>query len=296
MPAPSEAATAASRQKIKPQNKGFAYVDFSSASALSEALALSETLLTGRRVLIKDSKSFEGRPEKVKEEGDQDLLMKYAGKSPSKRVFVGNLGFETTKEELQEHFARCGTVADVFVATFEDSGKCKGYSWVEFEELKGGEAAVRGWVDFVEQKVGGEDEEDEEDGEDGSEGGNEDNVNPKRKPKPRKWWINKLHGRPLKLEFAEDKAVRYKKRFGKEGTATKAKTDTQYPPGAASADPIQPVDGGARQDSNTKPRPQRMYPERRVDARTIKPGAALAAAPRLTGGIVPSLGKKIVFG
>ena len=291
MPAPSEAATAASRQKIKPQNKGFAYVDFSTASALSEALALSESLLTGRRVLIKDSKSFEGRPEKAKEEGDQGPLTKYAGKPPSKRVFVGNLGFETTKKELLEHFARCGAVADAFVATFEDSGKCKGYAWVEFEELKGGEAAVRGWVDLVEVKMGNESEED------GSEGGKEDNMKPKRKPKPRKWWINKLHGRPLKLEFAEDKAVRYKKRFGKEGIATKAKNDAESPPEAASAaDSAQQLDGGARHDSNTEPRSQRAYPERRVDARTIKPGAALAAAPRLTGGIVPSLGKKIVFG
>ena len=68
LPAPSQGEVANSRQRIKPQNKGFAYIDFSSEEALTEALALSEKLLTGRRVLIKDSKSFEGRPERTKEQ------------------------------------------------------------------------------------------------------------------------------------------------------------------------------------------------------------------------------------
>jgi len=285
MPAPSEAANAASRQKIKPQNKGFAYVDFSTATPISEALALSETLLTGRRVLIKDSKSFAGRPEKAKEE---DVLTTYSGKPPSKRIFVGNLGFDATKEGLHEHFARCGEIADVHVATFEDSGKCKGYAWVEFEEQEGGEAAVRGWVNHEEN----EDIEDEEGGKDGSDEVQEEKTKPKRKPKLRKWWVNKFKGRPLRMEFAEDKAIRYKKRYGKDGTAKTNQNSREDPTEATSADTTQPPD---ESHSSTKPRPQRTYPPRKVDARTIKPGAALAAAPRLTGGIVPSLGKKIVF-
>lgn len=285
MPAPSEAANAASRQKIKPQNKGFAYVDFSKASAISAALALSETLLTGRRVLIKNSKSYAGRPEKAKEE---DALTTYSGKPPSKRIFVGNLGFDATKEDLRGHFARCGEIADVHIATFEDSGKCKGYAWVEFEEQKGGEAAVRGWVNFEEN----EDSENEEGGKEGSEDTSEDKAKPKRKPRPRKWWVNKFKGRPLRMEFAEDKAVRYKKRYGKDGTAKTNQNSRQDPTEATTADTIQPTN---ESHSSTKPRPSKVYASRKVDARTVKPGAALAAAPRLTGGIVPSLGKKIVF-
>ena len=38
-----------------------------------------------------------------------------------------------------------------------------------------------------------------------------------RKIKMRKWWVNRLHGRTLKLEIAEDDQLRYKKRFKKDG-------------------------------------------------------------------------------
>jgi len=283
MPPPSRSALASSRQTIKLHNQGFAYVDFSTEAALVKALALGEKLLTGRRVLIKDSKSFEGRPEKTKEEGASSANL---GKPPSKRIFVGNLGFDTTNEMLQDHLARCGEVLDVFLATFEDTGKCKGYGWVEFAELGAGEAAVRGWVNF-EQDGDGEDEDDE------IAQALADQVKPKKKPRMRKWWVNRLGGRPLRMEFAEGKDVRYKKRYGKERTAREeGKTDTivDPPPTAEAA-----VESTPATATNGKKQYSARKPSRKVDPRTIKPGAALAAAPRLTGGIVESKGKKTNF-
>lgn len=299
MPAPNVATSSTSQQKIKPQNKGFAYVDFSIESALTQAIALSETLLSGRRVLIKDSKSFEGRPEKVKEEGIATTTTQL-GKPPSKRIFVGNLGFDTSKEDLQDHFSRCGNVVDVHVATFEDSGKCKGYAWVEFEEVKAGEAAVRGWIDYEEAK----DTKDQSDDDESSEG-ILTKTPKKQKPKPRKWWVNKLKGRPLRMEFAEDQKTRYKKRYGKDGTGRKG-SGAAPDDDSATVDPPETGISGTSNDkanranpraataqSSTRPRPKTNT--KKVDARTIKPGAALAAAPRLTGGIVASLGKKTTF-
>ena len=273
LPAPSRGIVADPRQRIKPQNKGFAYIDFSTEEALTEALALSERLLTGRRVLIKDSKSFEGRPERTKE---QETAVLNSGKPPSSRIFVGNLAFETTKHDLEEQFSRCGEIRDVHVATFEDTGKCKGYAWVEFAELEAGEAAVRGWVNF-EQKVdsGNEDEEIAE------VLAEEGDVKPKKKPKIRKWWVNKLHERPLKLEFAEGKDVRYKKRFGKDSSANKDALKVVDPNPESMAQPT------------FQDRDRRVF--KKIDARTVKPGAALAAAPRLTGGIIESQGKKTTF-
>ena len=275
LPAPSQGEISNSRQKIKPQNKGFAYIDFSTQDALTEALALSEKLFAGRRLLIKDSKSFEGRPEKLKEE---EAAIVNSGKPPSKRIFVGNLAFETTKEDLQEHFASCGQILDVHLATFEDTGKCKGYAWVEFAELEAGEAAVRGWVN-VEQKFDGGDKDDEI-----AEALVEDEVKLKKKHKPRKWWVNQLHGRPLKLEFAEGRDVRYKKRYGKDGSARKEGVKAAESDLGSTAQPVLKI-----RTSSDKKAP------RRIDARTIKPGAALAAASRSTGGIVESQGQKTIF-
>ena len=290
MPAPKETA-ASSRSFIKPQNKGFAYVDFSTQAALNEALALSESLLTGRRVLIKDSKSFEGRPDKPKEDPDAAVN---SGKPPSKRIFVGNLDFDTTKENIQEHFSRCGDVLNVHIATFEDSGKCKGYGWVEFDTVEAGQAAVRGWVDF-EQKIQDSDSEAEDKD-------TEDRPKGQKKPRPRKWWVNKLHGRPLRMEFAEAKEVRYKKRFGKKATlqeVTPAGVQVEGTPGASEVGE-QPHEQPDKVPASRNSRPPYLKTgnPKRIDARNIAPGAALSAAsstPRLQGSIIASQGKKTVL-
>lgn len=231
-------------------NKGFAYVDFSTAEGAVMAIELSEQLLSGRRLLIKDHKSFDGRPEKTKEESRND------GKPPSKRVFLGNLAFDTTEEIIKEHFQKCGPVESVKVATFEDSGKCKGYAWAVFEELEAAQAAVRGFVKI------------EEEASDASESESEAAEPKVKKVKTRKWWVNKMKGRPLKIEFAEDAQVRYKKRYGKDGTKRTAAQQSGAETKVADA-------------------PGKLVPSK---AEYRQPYAA-----RLTGGIVESMGKKTTF-
>ncbi|KAL8680414.1 MAG: hypothetical protein Q9186_003374 [Xanthomendoza sp. 1 TL-2023] len=295
IPPPADAAS--SRQKIKPQNKGFAYVDFSTSKAVTEALALSETLLMGRKVLIKNAHDFEGRPEKKDtEDAANNGKSRLSGKPPSKRIFVGNLTFDTEKGDLKEHFGQCGEVENVHVATFEDSGKCKGYAWVTFGEIEGAEAAIKG---FVMKKA-----DDLDDSQDENENGDEGSVplkmeKPKKKrPRDRKWWVNKLKGRQLRMEFAEDASVRYKKRFGKDAPA---RVNGQGTPveevlveeGSPSSKKDAPPPAADRKPNLRQRNPPRS--PKKVDARNIRPGAALAAAPRLTGGIVASKGKKITF-
>jgi RNA recognition motif-containing protein len=236
-------------------NKGYAYVDFSSKDAVDKAVELSEELLFGRRVLIKDNKSFAGRPEKTKEESRKD------GKPPSKRIFLGNLSFDTTEDSLKDHFEKCGAIASVKVATFEDTGKCKGYAWIEFEELSSAESAVRGFV-LIE-----EEDSDASDFEGKSEDAEDVSKSKHKKAKTRKWWVNKIKGRPLRMEFAEDASIRYKKRYGKDGT------------------------------KNTTNAASKSSKE---DKEVTKPAVKVVEyrqpyAARLTGGIVESMGKKVSF-
>lgn len=266
------------------KNKGFAYVDLSTQAALAEALDLSEALVGGRRVLIKDAKSFEGRPKKSQDELDSSVD---SGKPPSRRIFIGNLDFDTTKDDVEGHFSQCGKVLGVQVATFEDSGKCKGYGWVDFESIEASQAAVRGWVN-MEQKP--------EDSDQGESEQDQAKLKPMKNRTQRKWWVNKLHGRQLRTEFGEDKAVRYKKRFGKSAMAqkgTKIINDTD----ASSAEALTVDKPATKTDEPKKSLPDRTGPvhtqqKKRFDARQIKPGAALAAAPRLQGSIVASQGRK----
>jgi RNA recognition motif-containing protein len=258
----------------RPQNKGFAYVDFSTKKALEEAIGLSEQLLTGRRVLIKNANSFEGRPEKTAEQANGAASAK-PGHPPSRRIFVGNLSFDVTKESLEEHFARCGTVDNVHMATFQDTGKCKGYAWVEFEEIASAEAAVRG---FVMEK---EDEEEEEEESSDSSDSDEESKKPKKKVQKkskyqRRIWVNQLLGRRMRMEFAEDAQTRYKKRFGKDGEGKK------------NGQPAITEEGAEPAEQQPRVRKQRRpsIDESRYSKETVQ---------RLSGAIVEAQGKKVTF-
>ncbi|KAL2823510.1 hypothetical protein BDW59DRAFT_148707 [Aspergillus cavernicola] len=256
----------------KAQNKGYAYVDFSTPKALKEALELSEQLLTGRRVLIKEAKNFQGRPEKSQDGGKDGASVAASGRPPSKRLFVGNLGFDTTKEIIEEHFSKCGTVANVHLATFQDTGKCKGYAWVEFEDLPAAEAAVKGF------KMVTEDDEDE--GEPEPEAGKRS-----KKPRQRKVWVNQLLGRRMRIEFAEDATTRYNKRFGKNGEGNKRDTaSNKAEPGDFEEDTAgekeKPQHNQARKSKHTKPEYSRY------DQSTVH---------KLSGAMIEAQGKKTTF-
>ncbi|PNS20308.1 RNA-binding protein rnp24 [Sphaceloma murrayae] len=300
----------------KYQNKGFAYIDLDSAESLFLALQATETLLDGRKVLIKDANNFEGRPAPTPTTSTTtpaNTAVKDE-KPRSKKVFVGNLSFDVTREDLERHFGQAGEVEDAFVATFEDTGKCKGFGWVRFGDEEAAERAVRGWVWKTEggDEVEVEDEEIEEalkgteDGdEDGDSGEESGEAKGKRRkelsaPKKRKWWINKLNGRMLRCEYAEDASTRYKKRFGK-GRRTDGEKEGYVAGGAGQERAYPPKRDRAGDDSRpkrtkgTSDERAEMRRKKHRDARTIAPGAALANAPRQSGAIVQSKGKKVTF-
>ncbi|ESR37037.1 hypothetical protein CICLE_v100293173mg, partial [Citrus x clementina] len=49
----------------------------------------------------------------------------------SRSVFVGNVDYSCTPEEVQQHFQSCGTVNRVTIRT-DKFGQPKGYAYVEF--------------------------------------------------------------------------------------------------------------------------------------------------------------------
>src|SRR5256885_2437035 len=48
------------------------------------------------------------------------------------KVFVRNLDFNTTKDEVQSLFSQVGEIRDVFLPTDRESGRPRGFAFVEF--------------------------------------------------------------------------------------------------------------------------------------------------------------------
>lgn len=51
----------------------------------------------------------------------------------NKKLFVGNLAFSATEEDVHRLFSRCGTVLSVVLKTDRDTGKPRGFGFVEYE-------------------------------------------------------------------------------------------------------------------------------------------------------------------
>jgi RNA recognition motif-containing protein len=51
-----------------------------------------------------------------------------------KKLYVGNLSFQTTEAELKELFGQSGPVETVRIITDRDTGRSKGFAFVEMEE------------------------------------------------------------------------------------------------------------------------------------------------------------------
>jgi RNA recognition motif-containing protein len=52
----------------------------------------------------------------------------------SKKLFVGNLSFQTTEGDITSAFEQCGAVESVAIITDRDTGRSKGFGFVVMEE------------------------------------------------------------------------------------------------------------------------------------------------------------------
>ncbi|EEC50467.1 predicted protein, partial [Phaeodactylum tricornutum CCAP 1055/1] len=63
-------------------------------------------------------------------------------------VFVGNLAFNTTEEQLQQVFSDIGRVIHVRLVTDVDTGKPRGFAFVEFSDAQAALSAIRNMNDY----------------------------------------------------------------------------------------------------------------------------------------------------
>ncbi len=70
----------------------------------------------------------------------------------STKLYVGNLAFQTTSQELQELFAQAGTVESASVVEDRDTGRSRGFAFVEMSTSEEANAAIE---QFNGKEVGG---------------------------------------------------------------------------------------------------------------------------------------------
>jgi RNA recognition motif-containing protein len=61
-----------------------------------------------------------------------------------KRIYIGNLSFQTTEETIEAAFAAFGTVQSVSIVRDRQTGQSRGFAFVEMEKQQEADAAIAG--------------------------------------------------------------------------------------------------------------------------------------------------------
>ena len=60
----------------------------------------------------------------------------------SKKLYVGNLPYSVTTDDLKGHFSQAGSVVDAIVISDSRTGRSKGFGFVEFDKDEDADKAI----------------------------------------------------------------------------------------------------------------------------------------------------------
>jgi len=77
-------------------------------------------------------------------DGAEDLATVYtlSSKDPDVNIFVGNLAFTTAEDDLRQLFASYGTVETVRIMTDRETGRSRGFGFVEMPDSRAAHSAI----------------------------------------------------------------------------------------------------------------------------------------------------------
>ena len=61
----------------------------------------------------------------------------------NKKLYVGNMPYETTQEQIRDLFAQAGEVTEVNLITDRETGRLKGFGFVEMATVEGSGEAIK---------------------------------------------------------------------------------------------------------------------------------------------------------
>jgi nucleolin len=114
------------------KSRGFAYVEFADPASVEKALEFSGKEIDGRPINVDRSTNNKasggaGNPNEARRAAYGDKT-----NPPSSVLFVGNLSWEATEDSIWDVFGEYGDVKGVRLPTDRDSGRMKGYGYIEF--------------------------------------------------------------------------------------------------------------------------------------------------------------------
>ena len=119
------------------KSRGFGYVTFATTEAVDAAISLNGTKEVDGRTLNLDRSTDVGPNREKRAQAFGDVRG-----APSKVLFVGNLSWNTVEDTIWDAFSEYGEVSSVRLPTDRESGKPKGYGYIEFSAVDSAQKAL----------------------------------------------------------------------------------------------------------------------------------------------------------
>lgn len=136
------------------RSKGCGIVEFATEEGAKRAvLTLNDTELNGRQIFVREdredgfggrgggSASDSNRGEKTTFKSEDSEDMEDSGETGNRRVYVGNLSWDVTWQDLKDHMREAGDVLYAEVLT-EHDGRSKGCGIVEYSDASEAQEAI----------------------------------------------------------------------------------------------------------------------------------------------------------
>lgn len=132
--------------------RGYGHIEYKTATSAEKALELSGEYLGERYVMVdrpQAPKVFkemtpEAGPEVDTEEWKQIVAEKIANKPPGcRKIFVKNLPYDTTEEEVSNAFKFYGPITSTRLASWGHTNNLKGFGYIDFKREDSAEIAVK---------------------------------------------------------------------------------------------------------------------------------------------------------
>ena len=114
--------------------RGYGHVEFPTAQLATKALELDGTDMKNRYIKVQRPK-----PPRIFQQV-KDKVERPVG---CRSVFVKNLPYDTTEDEVKEAFMVCGPVTNVRLAVWGHTQQLKGFGYIDFKREDSAEIAVK---------------------------------------------------------------------------------------------------------------------------------------------------------
>lgn len=126
------------RDRMTQKPRGFAFVDMSTAEELEAAIsAVDGTHLENRSVRVMKSVNKDEVGERKAAAPKRERSNTGASNGPpagTKKIYVGNIPFSVTKDELKDLYSEYGEVVDVYIPPNPETGEGRGFAFVTMKE------------------------------------------------------------------------------------------------------------------------------------------------------------------